>query len=56
MTPSLTDCPECKDGQKRYERPEPWVARDTPPSLEEYYDTCDRCDGSGEIPVDEIGF
>ena len=46
-------CPECLgDGTLTYERPEPWVSRDTPPSLEEYKDTCWNCKGSGEVEVD----
>lgn len=46
-------CPECLgDGQLTYERREPWVNRDLPPSLEEYKDTCWNCKGSGEVEVD----
>ena len=53
-------CPECMgDGTLTYERPEPWVARDTPPSMEEYSKTCWNCHGSGEVDdegVDDIAF
>jgi len=46
-------CPECLgDGKLTYERREPWIDRDTPPSLEEYRDTCWNCKGSGEVEVD----
>ena len=51
-------CPECLgDGTLTYERPEPWVSRDSPPSLEEYTKECWACHGSGETDeVDEIDF
>ena len=53
----LVACPECLgDGTLTYERPEPWVSRDTPPSLEEYTRECWACHGSGETEVDEIDF
>lgn len=43
-------CPECLgDGTLTFERPEPWINRDLPPSLEEYQDTCWNCGGSGEV-------
>jgi len=48
-------CPECLgDGTLTYERPEPWVSRDTPPSLEEYTKECWACGGSGETEVDDF--
>ena len=48
-------CPECLgDGTLTYERPEPWVARDTPPSLEEYSRECWACHGTGEAEVDDF--
>lgn len=56
----LIACPVCLgDGTLRYERPEPWIARDTPPSMEEYFQSCWNCHGSGEVDdeeVDEIDF
>lgn len=53
----IVACPECLgDGTLTYERPEPWVSRDTPPSLEEYTRECWACHGSGETEVDEIDF
>ena len=47
------DCPECEgEGYVLYERPEPWVSRDLPPSLEEYQATCENCGGVGDIEID----
>ena len=47
-------CPECDGtGKQTRERPEPWVSRDTPPSLEEYKVQCDNCHGLGEITRDD---
>ena len=58
MTKYHTDkCPECDgDGTITYDKPEPWVCRDTPPSLEEVTEECEECGGSGERKVDEIDF
>lgn len=45
-------CPECLgDGTLTYERREPWINRDTPPSLEEYTSDCWNCNGSGEVEI-----
>lgn len=50
----IVACPECLgDGTLTYERPEPWVSRDTPPSLEEYTRECWACGGSGEVETDD---
>jgi hypothetical protein len=54
-TIELIHCPECLgDGTLTYERPEPWVNRDLPPSLEEYQAECWNCHGSGEIEALEF--
>lgn len=47
-------CPECDGtGKLTFERPEPWISRDTPPSMEEYEDECWNCHASGEVEVDD---
>jgi DnaJ-class molecular chaperone len=53
-------CPECLgDGTLTYVKPEPWVSRDTPPSMEEVTQECWACHGTGETEeteIDEIDF
>ena len=36
-------------GKITYDKPEPWICRDSPPSLEEVTEECDECGGLGEI-------
>jgi DnaJ-class molecular chaperone len=43
-------CQECDgSGTITYDRPESWISRDSPPSLEEVTEDCDECGGLGEI-------
>jgi len=40
-------CTECGGtGTITYEKPEPWVCRDSPPSIEEIVEECDECGGT----------
>ena len=49
---TVENCEECSGtGKISYERPEPWICRDSPPSLEEVTGDCDECGGSGTVQV-----
>lgn len=49
---TVENCEECSGtGKISYERPEPWISRDSPPSLEEVTEDCNECGGLGTVQV-----
>ena len=43
-------CQECDgSGTITYDKPEPWICRDSPPSLEEVTEDCEECGGLGFV-------
>ena len=43
-------CQECDgSGTIKYDKPEPWICRDSLPSLEEVTEECDECGGLGFV-------
>ena len=49
---TVENCEECSGtGKISYERPEPWLCRDSPPSLEEVTEDCEECGGLGTVQI-----
>lgn len=49
---TVENCEECSGtGKISYEQPEPWISRDSPPSLEEVTEDCGECGGLGTVQV-----
>lgn len=43
-------CNKCDgSGTIKYDKPESWISRDSPPSLEEVTENCDECGGMGFV-------
>tara|TARA_R100001510_G_scaffold51478_1_gene51325 strand:- start:225 stop:419 length:195 start_codon:yes stop_codon:yes gene_type:complete len=52
---SIEKCDECGgSGKISYDKPEPWICRDSPPSLEEVTEDCLECGALGTVQVINI--
>lgn len=44
------ECLQCNgSGTITFDKPESWISRDSPPSLEEVTEDCDECGGLGFV-------